>query len=71
MNTRELPETYRGYSTAELLDILERIPGGRARNIPMQTMSVLDDFEREYELTYTAQRAAERSRTGEAKLNPA
>jgi hypothetical protein len=54
MNMQGLPQTYKGHSTAELLNILERIPGGKAKDIPMQTMFILNDFVMEYKLTYMA-----------------
>ena len=71
MPTQELPKTYKGYSTAELLDILAKMPGGQAKNIPMETMSVLNDLVREYELTPVARWAASLERAREAKRNPA
>ncbi len=69
MNMHELPKTYKGYSTAELLDILEKIPGGEAKNIPMETMSVFNDFVMDYELTYMARKVAGDRRAREAKQN--
>ena len=70
MNTQALPKTYKGYSTAELLDILERIPGGHAKNIPWDMAVAVQDLAMEYELTPVARLvAAKARRVSEASRN--
>jgi hypothetical protein len=67
MNAQTLPQTYYGFSTAELLDILERIPGGQAKDVPMSTMSVLNDLVMEYGLTPVARGAIARKKARESQ----
>ena len=72
MNTQTLPETYKGYSKAELLDMLERITGGLARegDYPIPMILTYQDFVMEYGLTPVARWAASLGKTREMETSP-
>jgi hypothetical protein len=60
MNRNELPKTYMGYSTAELLDILDKVSGGLKESLPEppEKIIAMRMLAREYLLTSTAKVAA-------------
>ncbi|MCC8166298.1 MAG: hypothetical protein LIQ31_09140 [Planctomycetes bacterium] len=53
MVTKELPKVYRGYSTAELLALLDKISGGvkEESNNPPEMMIALAALAHEFKLT--------------------
>jgi hypothetical protein len=50
MNNMNLPETYMGYSTKELLVFWERYCQGKERNAPVEKIRAMDSLLREYKI---------------------
>jgi len=51
MQSRNLPDSYKGYPVSELLQILKELQGPKGTKAPKEKILAMDELVREYQLT--------------------